>query len=71
MTKKQKSLTPCPACEGQGRVCCLTWAACRIDGLAAQDLKFSGVGFPFWPLREEWEMNFCPFCGRRFKPRSS
>ena len=57
----------CPACGGDGRVCCATWGAVRAR--AGEDLAFSGVGLPLWPLAPELEMAYCPFCGVSFRPR--
>lgn len=55
----------CPACNGEGWVCCATWAEVRVA--AGEDLKFSCVGLPLWPLGRGVELNRCPFCGGRFQ----
>jgi len=60
----RKAPKTCPACRGQGSVCCHTWALALVN--ADQDLEFSGMGLPHWPLTNETEMNFCPFCGKKF-----
>ena len=56
----------CPACDGRGEVCCVTWAEVRAT--AGDDLKFSGVGLPLWPLSLNTECTWCPFCGTKFTP---
>ena len=65
MSKKPRPSKDCPACGGQGVSCCITWAMARVN--AGDDLEFS-VGLPNWPLMHFIEMNFCPFCGKRFSP---
>lgn len=67
---RQKSLKKrpchvCPACDGKGSVCCVTWAEVRAD--AGQDLKFSDVGLPLWPLGRGLELPRCPWCGEKFQ----
>lgn len=62
---KKDTRPECPACAGEGRVCCVTWAEVRAQ--AGEDLVYSEVGVPLWPLSANLEMPRCPFCGRAFK----
>lgn len=65
MSTKARGKTICLSCKGTGHVCCQTWAEARLR--AGEDLSLSPLGLPEWPLLEAWELNFCPFCGERFK----
>jgi hypothetical protein len=74
MTRRNIPMETCPGCGGKGSVCCRTWAMVRAS--ADEDLQFSGVGLPLWPLLSNLEMAYCPFCGNPFgalrvrKPRA-
>lgn len=70
MKPKQKSWTStvtCSACDGEGRVCCGSWAMIRTS--SGPDLEFNDLGMPLWPLAHDLEMPHCPFCGQAFKPK--
>src|ERR1700733_1634656 len=57
MAKQAKRpLIICPACNGDGVVCCETWAEVKAGSC---DLEFSGVGVPLWPLGQYLEMSYC------------
>jgi len=60
----KKARRTCPSCNGSGKVCCMTWA--EVRAAAGDDLKFSGVGLPLWPLSSNVELSWCPFCGTKF-----
>jgi len=57
----------CPGCNGEGKVCCKTWAEVRAG--AGDDLEFNELGIPLWPLSRGLEMSRCPWCGSEFKVR--
>jgi hypothetical protein len=64
MSNSSRAAMDCPACVGIGRTCCNTWAMVLVN--AESDIVFS-VGLPHWPLMDSLEMNFCPFCGKKFR----